>query len=403
MSDVVPFGDVIALVALVGLAAVYSNRLATWLPIPAPAIFLVAAAVAAQVFSRLEVPTERTVQRVVTVALALILFDGGLQLRWSRFRDTALPIVGVGVVGTFLTAAVVGVLAHLLLGLSWYLCLLLGTAVAPTDPAVVFSVLGNHEVQGRSGVLLEGESGANDPVGIALLASLIGAGTLSGHAVAHAAGVFAQQMSIGLAIGVGGGLLLRWSMRISLPSDGLYSLRTLAGALGLYGAAAAAHGSGFLAVFAAGIIVGDSGTPHKAQIERFHAALASLAEIVTFVLLGLTVDLHEVARANVWVPGLAIGLALALVIRPAVVGLCLLPTSLRRNERAFVALAGLKGAVPILLGTFLLSANVNHAARLYAIVVVVVTFSVVVQGGLIPTMARRLGIQMRRSSRTTAA
>lgn len=396
MSDVVPFGGLIALIALVGIAAVYSSRITEWLSVPAPALFLAAAAAAARLFSGLDVPSERTVQRVVTVALALILFDGGLQLRWSRFRHTALPIVGVGVVGTFLTAAAVGVLAHLIMGLSWYLCLLLGTAVAPTDPAVVFSVLGKREIQGRSATLLEGEAGANDPVGIAVLASLISAGGLSGHAIAHAVEVFAEQMSVGLAIGVSGGLILRWSMRrISLPSEGLYSLRTLAGALALYGAAAAAHGSGFLAVFVAAIIVGDSNARFTPEIQRFHAALATLAEIVTFVLLGLTVDLHEVARADVWIPGLAIGVVLAAVIRPAIVGLCLLPTSLPRNERAFVLLAGLKGAVPILLGTFLLSAHVSHAARLYAIVVVVVTFSVVVQGGLVPTMARRLKLPVR--------
>jgi cell volume regulation protein A len=333
---------------------------------------------------------------LVTVALVLILFDGGLHLRWSRFRATAAPIVGVGVVGTFLTAGAVGVLAHLVLGLSWYLCLLLGTAVAPTDPAVVFSVLGKREVEGRTGTLLEGESGANDPVGIALMASLITAGGLSGHAVAHVVGEFAVQMSVGLGIGVVGGVALKWSMRhISLPSEGLYALRTLAGALALYGAAAAAHGSGFLAVFVGGILVGDGAAPYKREIERFHSSLASLAEIVAFILLGLTVDLSEIARTDVWMPGLAIAVALAIVIRPVLVGLCLLPTSLRRNERAFVLLAGLKGAVPVLLGTFLLSAHVDHAPRLYAIVVVIVTFSVVVQGGLVPAMARWLGIPMR--------
>lgn len=390
MSDVVPFGGAVALMALVGVAAVYSNHVTEWIPIPAPAIFLVAAAAAAQLFSSLDVPSTRTVQRVVTVALALILFEGGLQLRWSRFRHTALPIVGIGVVGTFLTTAAVGVLAHVVVGLSWYVCLLLGAAVAPTDPAVVFSVLGKHAVQGRGATLLEGEAGANDPVGIAVLASLISAGGLSGHAVAHAAGQFALQMSVGVAIGVAGGLVLRWSMhRISLPSAVLYPLRTLASALALYGAAAAAHGSGFLAVFIAGIIVGDSRTSVRSEIERFHAALATLAEVVTFVLLGLTVDLHEIATADVWLPGLVIGVVLAFVIRPAIVGLCLAPTALGRNDRAFVAFAGLKGAVPILLGTFLLTAHVNHASRLYAIVVVVVTFSVVVQGGLVPTMARR--------------
>jgi potassium/hydrogen antiporter len=396
MSDVVPFGGVIALIAAVGFAAIFSSRVSQRLLVPAPGIFLVAAAVAAQLFSGLHAPSDRTVQRVVTVALALILFDGGLQLRWSRFRAAAVASVGVGVVGTFLTAAAVASLAHAVLGLSWYLCLLLGTAVAPTDPAVVFSVLGNREIEGRSGILLEGESGANDPVGISLMASLISAGSLSGHAIGHVAGEFALQMSVGLAIGVAGGVGLRWLMRrVALPSEGLYSLRTLSGALAVYGAAAAAHGSGFLAVFVAGIVVGDVRAGYKREIERFHDALASLSEIVTFVLLGLTVDLHEIAHSDVWVPGVVIGVGLAVVIRPVLVGLCLWPTSLRRNERSFVAFAGLKGAVPILLGTFLLSGQVSHAARLYAIVIVIVAFSVIVQGSLVPALARRLGIPMR--------
>jgi len=203
-------------------------------------------------------------------------------------------------------------------------------------------------------------------------------------------------MTVGLAIGIVGGRLILWTMRhIPLPSEGLYAIRTLASALLLYGVAAVAHGSGFLAVFTAGIVLGGENAPYKREIERFHSALASLAEIVAFVVLGLTLDPGELSSANAWGPGLVLGALLLLVIRPVVVGLCLLPARMRPNERAFVLFAGLKGAVPILLGSFLLGSGVPDAGRYYAVVVVVVAFSVVVQGTLTPTVARALDVPMR--------
>jgi cell volume regulation protein A len=336
------------------------------------------------------------VERVVTVALACILFDGGLHIGWSRFRSAAGPIVVAGVLGTVLTVAAGAVLMHLAFGLAWYVSVLVATAVAPTDPAVVFSVLGQREVSGRAGTILEGESGANDPVGIALMASLIGAGTLSAGAFAAVGGQFLLQMGVGAVIGVAGGRALLWFMRqVPLPSEGLYPLRTLACALLLFGIATLARGSGFLAVFAAGIVLGDGRAPYKREIERFHSALASLAEIVAFVALGLTINLDVIARADVWIPGLILGAALAFVIRPVLVGLCLIPARLPGGERNFVLFAGLKGAVPILLGIFLVMAHVPGAERLYGIVAVVVVFSVVVQGSLVPAAARLLRVQMR--------
>src|SRR5665811_1727176 len=132
--------------------------------------------------------------------------------------------------------------------------------------------------------------------------------------------------------------------RISLPSEGLYPLRTLASVLVLYGATTIAHGSGFLAVFVAGIVLGDERAPFKKEVERFHSALASLGEIVAFVVLGLTVNLSDLTRTDVWVPGLVLGATLAIVIRPCLLWLCLIPARLRRNEQAFVLFAGLKGA-----------------------------------------------------------
>jgi potassium/hydrogen antiporter len=163
----------------------------------------------------------------------------------------------------------------------------------------------------------------------------------------------------------------------------------------LFSVATLAHGSGFLAVFVAGILLGDVRAPYKLEIERFHSALASLGEIVAFVVLGLTVDLAELTHADVWIPGLIIAAVLAVVIRPVFVGLCLVPARLENNERNFVLFAGLKGAVPVLLGSFLLAARVPDAARLYAIIVVVVVFSVLVQGSLVPSVARLLRLPMR--------
>jgi potassium/hydrogen antiporter len=395
LSDTAQYALVLALTSAVALGAVLVNRLSARLGVPAPIWMLVAAAVAVQLIPGMPTPPDAIVAQIVTVALVLILFDGGRHIGWSRLRPSLVPIIVVGVLGTFLTAAGGGVLLHLGFGLAWYLALLVGTAVSPTDPAVVFSVLGRQEIAGRSGTILEGESGANDPVGIALMGGLLAAGGLGGAALGGIALEFVLQMAIGLAAGVGGGIaLLAFMRRVSLPSEALYPLRTLASVLLLYGATTLLHGSGFLAVFVAGIVIGHRRAPYQREIERFHAALAGLAEIVAFVGLGLTIDLTVLARIDVWVPGLILGLALTIVIRPLVVGLCLLPAHLERGERAFIMFAGLKGAVPILLGLLLLTADVPDAERLYGIVVIVVIFSVIVQGSLVPTVARRLGVPM---------
>ena len=384
MSGTEAFGAAVLLAAVAGLAVLVASHLSQRIKIPLPALVLVATAVVVKVVPGLHPPAQEVVSRVVTVALVAVLFDGGMHIGLHRFRSALSPILVVGVVGTFGTAALAGVLMHLAFGLSWYASLLVATAVAPTDPTVVFSVLGRRQVSGRSGTILEGESGANDPVGIALMAGLLGAGRLSGAGMGHVASTFVLQMVVGAAIGLAGGRLLLWLMRrLPLPGEGLYPLRTLAAALFLYGLATVAHGSGFLAVFTAGIVIGDERAPYKREIERFHGALASLGEIVAFVTLGLTVDLHVLGRTTTWVPGLVLGLVLAVLIRPLIVGLCLLPARLPGNERLFVQFAGLKGAVPILLGGYLLGTRVPAPERMYGIVVVVVIFSVVVQGGLV--------------------
>lgn len=395
MTGTEHFGWIVLLVALVGVAGVLSNRLTEWTRVPAPVIVLAATALVVRFGPTVHRPSELSVERLVSVALIGILFNGGMGLGRTRFRSAVVQITVVGIAGTFLTAAAAAAFLHVAVGLGWYPSLLVGTAIAPTDPAVVFAVLGNREVSGLGGTILEGESGANDPVGIALMASLISAGGLSAAAFGHVAGEFLLQMGVGAAVGVLGGWALLWFMRaVPLPSEGLYPIRTLACAFGLFGVATVAHGSGFLAVFVAGIVVGDARAPYKREIEHFHSAIASLGETVAFVVLGLTVDLREIAHLDVWVPGLALAVVLAVLIRPIAAGVCLIGADLKRNERGFVLFAGLKGAVPLLLGSSLLAAHVAGTARLYGIVVVVVVFSVAAQGSLVPKVAALLKVPM---------
>jgi cell volume regulation protein A len=396
VSDPSQYALVLLLVSGAGLLSVLANRLTERVKVPAPLLLLVCSAVAVAVVPTLHAPPEQTVEHLVTAALVLILFDGGMHIGWQRFRAAAVPIGVVGVVGTFATTAATASLLHWVLGLGWYPSVLIATAVAPTDPAVVFSVLGRRQIRGRSSTILEGESGANDPVGIALMIGLLAAGGLSAPALGQVGLTFLLQMGIGLAAGVvGGRALLVFMRRVPLPSEALYPLRTLACAFILFGATTLAHGSGFLAVFVAGIVIGDGRAPYKREVERFHSALASLGEIVAFVALGLAVDVGVLVRGDVLWPGLVVGVVLAALIRPVVIGACLAPARLAARERQFVLFAGLKGAVPILLALMLRSANVPGAERLFGIVVVVVVFSVLVQGSLVPTLARLLRLPMR--------
>ncbi|WP_254207290.1 cation:proton antiporter domain-containing protein [Nocardia alni] len=399
MSGVTPFAVALLIVALVGLAAVLSNRLGEWLPVPASALFLVGAALASDVWTRVAHIPLPLMDQVVTCALVVILFDGGMQIGWRRFRANAGAIAWIGVAGTVVTALALAVAAHSLFGLGWRIALLLGTALSPTDPAVVFSVLGRRHIGGRSGVLLQGESGANDPVGIALMVVLLGATRVDVHSVGAVLSGFSLQIVVGAVVGLAGGLGLLWFMRrVPLPGAGLYSLRVLTCILAIYAVATLADGSGFLAVLVAGIVIGGQRAPYRAEIERFHSALANLGEIVAFVMLGLTIQVtgpRGIAHGGAWWIGLSLAVLLTVVIRPVLVGLLTWRIRLKRGERLFVLWTGLKGAVPILLGSYILRAGIPDATRAYEIIFVVVAFSVVVQGSAVPMLARRLGIPLR--------
>jgi len=300
VPEIGDFGAIILAISAGVMLAVLATKLSERYPIPAPALFLIAAAAIPVV-----VPDIRTVERIGVVALIVILFDGGMTIGWRRFRRAALPIASLGIIGTLLTAAVLAGFAHYLFDFSWTTSWILGAALAPTDPAVMFSILGDKEIRGRTGTILEGEAGVNDPVGIALMIGIIEFATSDSGSYWGIAKEFTLEMTIGLAVGLAGTAALVFLMRrVRLPSEGLYPLRTLAAAGIIYGLASVAHGSGFLAVFIAGLALGDLDIPYKRQIRRFHTALASLAEIVVFVGLGLTVSVSQLFDDGVWLDGL---------------------------------------------------------------------------------------------------
>ena len=393
MQDTIHFGSIVLGVAGALSAALLGSKLFARLSIPSAAFFLVLAAIASDIWPSITLSTA-TVERLGTVALIVILFDGGSSIGLRRFRASAVPIATLGTIGTFLTAGLLTLFVHWAFGTSWMTAGLLGAAIAPTDPAVMFSVLGDREIGGRTGTILEGESGANDPVGIALMLGLIQLATHTHDTFWVVVRTFVEEMTIGLAFGIVAGLLeRRFLRRLALPSSGLYTIRTLAMAGLVYGAATVAHGSGFLAVFVTGLIVGGVDAPFRSEIDAFQDGLSTLAEIVVFGALGLTIGITALEPSRWWV-GFAIAAFAALVARPLAIGPLLAPARLDRGERLFVMWGGLKGAVPILLAAFAVTSHVPDAKRIYELVFVVVLASVVVQGGTVPAAARRLGIEI---------
>jgi cell volume regulation protein A len=399
VDELTSFGTLVLVVSGGLLLALLASKTSERLPVPEPALFLVLAAIASDVFPEL---SERfsilEVERIAVVALIVILFNGGTLVGWRRFRVAAVPIFSIGVFGTFATAGIIAVFAHEVLDFEWITAGIMGAALAPTDPAVMFSLLGNKEIRGRAGTILEGESGVNDPVGIALMIGMVELATHDDATFWVVVEEFAVEMTVGLAIGLLGAAAMRPLLRISLPSPGLYPIRTLAAAGVIYGITSVAHGSGFLAVFVAGIALGDADVPLRDEIEQFHTALASLAEVVVFIALGLTIDVTNLLSSTRFLEGLAFAVVLALVARPLSVGPLLAPVRMPLNEKLFIVWGGLRGAVPILLAAFALLAEVDEAERVYDIVFVVVAFSVIVQGSSIPYVSRKLRIPFRTAS-----
>jgi cell volume regulation protein A len=391
MSEISDFALIVLPVAVGFALAILSTRLSGRLPIPAPGVFLLAAAVVSDVWPALgDALSIRTVERIAVGALIVILLNGGMDIGWPRMRRSLNPVVSLGVVGTFLTAALLAAVAHLALGFSWTLAGIIGAALAPTDPAVMFSVLGGTEIRGRAGTILEGEAGVNDPAGIALMLGMVEPATHEDATLLAVVSEFAIGMAVGVAFGfLGARAIVPLVARVRLGSEELRPVLLLAAAAALYGATSIAHGSGFLAVFVAGLMLGDADIDAKREIALFSRSLAGVAEIVVFAALGMTINLTGLSF-DAWRDGALLILVLALGVRPLVVAVTLARARLDPGDRLFITWSGLKGAVPILLAAFAVLGGVEHADKVYDLVFVAVILSVFGQGSLVPAVARRV-------------
>jgi potassium/hydrogen antiporter len=330
--------------------------------------------------------------RLGTIALVLILFDGGLNTSLGVLRRAALPAGLLATLSVVVTAAIMTGFG-LLLGLALPIALLVGAVVSSTDAAAVFSVLrgGGVRLQETTGATLEVESGLNDPVAVFLtiVATELALGTPLG--AAEFGLLFVQQIVLGGATGLAFGYAARAVLpRMRLPAAGLYPVVTLALAFLSFSAATLMEGSGFLAVYATGILVADGPMPYRAGVRRVHDALAWLSQILMFALLGLLVFPSQlVPIAGL---GFALAAALAFVARPLAVWPVLALLGAPRHEQLFVSWVGLRGAVPIILAAYPVVRGVPGGAELFHIVFFIVLASSLVPGATVVWLARRLGL-----------
>jgi cell volume regulation protein A len=331
--------------------------------------------------------------RVGTVALVLILFDGGLNTSVASVRRVFAPATLLATAGVAGTAALTALGARAL-GSAWPEAFLLGSIVSSTDAAAVFSVLrsGGTRLQPRVAQLLELESGVNDPMAVILTLAVTGA-LASGEGASWRLLLDAVlQLGVGTAGGLAVGYLGRWLLaRVRPAASGLYPVLTLAIAFFAFGAPTLLGGSGFVAVYVAAVILGDGHLPYVAGLRRVHDAMAWFSQVAMFLLLGLLAFPSRVAA--VAVPGLFVGVFLALVARPVVVALCLAPFRLPAREVLFISWVGLRGAVPIMLATFPILAHLPVAHRVFDLVFFVVVVSALVQGTSIRWLARRMKLE----------
>lgn len=375
-------------------AGVLSSRLSTRSGVPLIVLFVAVGLLAGEE-GPLGIPLNdvQLTSEISVGLLALILFDGGLSTPLRHVRRVAAPSVLLASLGVVLSAAIIGAASVLIFKTSWEEGLLLGAVLGSTDAAAVFSAFRGRGVTlpGKLQSTLEVESGLNDPVAIFLVVTLTdmlhGAAAPPWYSILIS---FVLEMALGIAIGAGlGWLASRILRKLHLDVAGLYLVFSLATALLAFGAAQRLGGSGFIAVYAAGVLMGEARLPIERGIRRFHDGVAWIAQVGVFVLLGLLAfPSHLVAVAP---GGLAIALALVFIARPLSVWLVTLPFRYDWRDRLIIACGGLRGAVPVILATIPLAASLPGAGRMFNVTFFAVLASVLVQGTLLPRLAKRLG------------
>src|SRR6201988_3516166 len=341
----------------------------------------------------------RTTYLVGSVALALILFDGGLKTRFQSIRAVLAPSMVLATIGVLLTALITAPVARYVLDLNWTEALLVGAVVASTDAAAVFLLVHAQglRLRPRVGATLEAESGTNDPFAVFLTLMLVELISIGESSVAHVMLELIREAVLGAIMGVIGGRLVVLALnKVALP-QGLHAPFVATAALVIFGAVQIGHASGFLAVYLAGIIIGNRPTRAHNSVITFLDAATWLAQIVMFVLLGLLVEPHRLTSSAL--PAVLVALVLMLVGRPVAVFLCFAPFPFNWREKNFIAWTGLGGAVAIFLASIPMLVGLSKAYFYFDVAFVVVIISLLLQGWTLAAAARKLHVALPRSER----
>ena len=334
---------------------------------------------------------------VGSIALALILFDGGLRTRFASIRSVLAPSVMLATVGVLVTALITAPAAKYALGIGWTEALLLGAVVASTDAAAVFFLLsaGGLRLRPRVRAMLEVESGTNDPFAIFLAMLLVEILSVGGQSWSQAMTTLFRDAALGAVIGYGGGRVITWVLnRVTLP-QGLHAPFVAISALVVFGFGNAVHASGFLAVYLAGLVVGNRQIRAHNSVVAFLDAVTWLAQIVMFVLLGLLVWPGRLG--DNLLGAIVVALTLMLIARPAAVFLCLWPFKFQWREKLFISWVGLRGAVAIFLASIPLLVGLPGATMFFDVAFVVVVSSLLIQGWTVALSARKLDMSFSRA------
>ncbi|MGP4060349.1 potassium/proton antiporter [Halobacillus sp. H74] len=332
-----------------------------------------------------------TAQTIGIFALVIILFEGGLHTKWDTVRAVAVPSLSLATFGVLLTSLMVGLASYLLFDFTLLESLLFGAIVGSTDAAAVFAALKERNIKAKMGATLEAESGTNDPMAVFLTLSLIELITTEGTSVWFLIPTFFLQMGLGIIIGIILGKIASFSInRIKLDSSALYPLLSVAFALATYGVTAFVGGSGFLGVYVAALVIGNSELTYRYSIFQFNEGFAWMAQILMFVILGLLVFPGELFSAPIMLNGLLLSIVLIVIARPIAVFLSLIKMNYSVKEKLFISWAGLRGAVPIVLATFPIVEGLENSQALFNIVFFVVLTSALVQGSTISLVAKKM-------------
>ncbi|MGY3693534.1 cell volume regulation protein A [Bradyrhizobium sp. USDA 3240] len=390
----------ILLGAVLVMAGILSSLLALRFGAPLLLVFLLVGMLAGDSGpGRLQFDDVRTTYLVGSVALALILFDGGLKTRFASIRTVLAPSMMLATAGVLLTALITAPVARYVLDLNWTESLLVGAVVASTDAAAVFLLVHTQglRLRPRVGATLEAESGTNDPFAIFLTLMLVEFISIGQSSAAHIAMEFIQEAVLGAVIGVIGGRLVVIALnRVALP-QGLHAPFVTTAALVIFGGSQIVHASGFLAVYLAGIIIGNRPTRAHNSVVTFLDAATWLAQIVMFVLLGLLVSPHRLLSSAGG--AVLVAFALMLVARPLAVLICLAPFKFNWREKVFIAWTGLRGAVAIFLASIPMLVGLSKAYLYFDVAFVVVIISLLLQGWTLGPAARRLHVALPRAER----